>query len=246
LLTVFLFLIAVVAGALNAVAGGGSFLGLPALLYAGVAPVAANATTTFAMWPASVASAVAYRRDISVRPRTLVPMGVVSVAGGLIGGQLLMRTSDLSFLRLLPWLMLAATLTFTFSGRLTARLGRGRPHDLSPWALLLQLAIATYGGYFGGGIGIMMLAVMSVAGMTNIHEMNGLKVLLAVAINGVALVEFFLHNAVAWTPGLVMAAGGICGGYAGAGIARQLPAERVRMFVTVIAWILTVYFFVRG
>ena len=112
-------------------------------------------------------------------------------------------------------------------------------------ALVLQLGIAIYGGYFGGGIGIMMLAVMSVGGMTNIHEMNGLKTLLAVAINGVALIEFLMNGAIAWTPGLVMAAGGISGGYFGAGIARQFPPAAVRSFVVVVAWILTVYFFVR-
>jgi uncharacterized membrane protein YfcA len=111
--------------------------------------------------------------------------------------------------------------------------------------LLLQLAIAVYGGYFGGGIGIMMLAVMAVGGMTNIHEMNGLKVLLAVAINGVALVEFLLHGAIVWTPGLVMAGGGISGGYVAAGIARRLPPERVRTVVVFVAWALTIYFFVR-
>jgi uncharacterized membrane protein YfcA len=239
----FLFVVAVLGGALNAVAGGGSFLALPALLYAGVAPVAANATTTLAMWPASVASSIAYRRDITWRRRWLVPLGAVSLAGGLLGGRLLMRTSDTSFMRLLPWLMLLATVTFTFGGAVTRRLGHGAADRLGPWALVLQLAIATYGGYFGGGIGIMMLAVMSVAGMTNIHEMNGLKITLAVAINGVALAEFLWHGAVAWTPGLVMAAGGIGGGYAGAAIARRLPARAVHLLVVLLAWCLTAYFF---
>ncbi len=246
MLSVFLFLVAALAGALNSVAGGGSFLALPALLYAGVLPVAANATTTFAMWPGSVAAAVAYREHINIDRRWLLPMGASSLLGGLLGGQLLMRTSDVSFMRLLPWLMFVATLTFTFGGAIAARLGREGTRGVSPWALLLQVAIATYGGYFGGGMGIMMLAVMSVAGMANIHEMNGTKVLLAVVINGIALLEFFLHGAIVWTPGLVMAAGGITGGYAGAGVARRLPPERVRTAVTVIAWGLTVYFFVKG
>jgi uncharacterized protein len=241
----FLFVVAMLAGGLNALAGGGSFLALPALLWAGVPPVAANATTTFAMWPASVASAVAYRRDIRVRGAWILPLVAVSLVGGLLGGLLLMRTSDVSFMRLLPWLMLLAALTFTFGNRLTPTVARGRSHAMAPWVLLLQLMIATYGGYFGGGIGIMMLAAMSMAGMTHIHEMNGLKVLLAIAINGVALVEFLLHGAVAWTPGLVMAAGGITGGYAGAGIARRLPARQVRTFVIVVAWSLTLYFFTR-
>ncbi len=242
----FLFIVAVLGGALNAVAGGGSFLALPALLYAGVAPVAANATTTMAMWPASVASTIAYRHDITLHRRWVLPLGAVSLVGGLIGGQLLMRTSDVSFMRLLPWLMLLATITFTIGGRLTTRLGRGPAHHMSMWTLVLQLAIATYGGYFGGGIGIMMLAVMSVAGMTNIHEMNGLKMMLAVAINGVALAEFVWHGAVDWTPGLIMAAGGMSGGYAGAAIARRLSPRSVRAFVVLLAWSLSLYFFIRG
>jgi uncharacterized membrane protein YfcA len=240
-----LFVVALLAGALNALAGGGSFLALPALLWAGVPAVAANATTTFAMWPASVASAVAYRRDIRIEGAWVLPLGAASLAGGFLGGLLLMRTPDTSFMRLLPWLMLLASLTFTFGHRLTPLAARGRSHPLAPWTLLLlQLAIATYGGYFGGGMGIMMLAAMAIAGMTNIHEMNALKVMLAIAINGVALAEFLLRGAVVWTPGLVMASGGITGGYAGAGIARRLPQPQVRLFVIAIAWILTAYFFV--
>ena len=175
-----------------------------------------------------------------------MPLCVVSVAGGLLGGLLLIRTSDTSFMRLLPWLMLLATVTFTFGASLTARLRRQRAHELTLWAFALQFVIAIYGGYFGGGIGIMMLAVMAVAGMTNIHEMNALKVLLAIAINGVALVEFVFSGAVAWTPGLVMAAGGITGGFAGARVARRLPPASVRGLVTVIAWAMTAWFFVRA
>jgi len=241
-----LFGVALLAGALNAVAGGGSFLTLPTLLFAGTAPVSANATSTFALWPGTVASAVAYRDDLATERRHLLPLCAVSVVGGLFGGGLLLRTSDTSFMRLLPWLMLLATVTFTFGGSVTARLRRARAHELSLWAFALQFVIAIYGGYFGGGIGIMMLAVMAVAGMTNIHEMNALKVLLAIAINGIALAEFVVQGAVAWQPGLVMAAGGIIGGFAGARIARQLPAAPVRTFVTIVAWTMTAYFFVRA
>jgi uncharacterized membrane protein YfcA len=241
-----LFAVAVVAGALNAVAGGGSFLSLPALIFAGVPPVSANATTTFAMWPGSISSAVAYRRDIGQQHvRRLMPLAAVSVVGGLIGGGLLIRTSDTGFMRLLPWLMLLAALTFTFGRSFGGRRAAGELPHMSPWALGLQFLIAIYGGYFGGGIGIMMLAVMSLAGMTNIHEMNGLKVVLAVAINAVALIEFVASGAIAWSPGLVMAAGGIAGGYAGAGFARQLPPESVRRFIVVVAWVMTAYFFAR-
>jgi uncharacterized membrane protein YfcA len=263
-----LFLAAFVGGALNAVAGGGSFIALPALLYAGVPPVAANATTTLALWPGSVASALAYRREVALTRRWLVRLGWVSLLGGLLGGMLLVRTSDTSFMRLLPWLMLLAAVTFTFGSPLTSRIRTVRarfkravpasgaaPSADAPasrrsltvpwWALPVQLVIATYGGYFGGGIGIMMLASLAVAGMTDIHEMNGIKAVLAVAINGVALAEFILTGTIAWAPGAVMVAGGIAGGYAGASVARRLSGTAVRLFVNAVAWVMTIYFFIR-
>ena len=253
LTTLFLFAAALVGGALNAVAGGGSFIGVPALLSIGIAPVAANATTTLAMWPGSLSSAVAYRREIVRARHWLITLGVASLIGGLVGGWLLIRTPDQRFLRLLPWLMLAASVTFTIGGRVAARLvRRAKPGAEAPgaprapvWILLFQLAIAIYGGYFGGGMGIMMLAAFSIAGMADIHEMNGLKTLLAVAINGVALVEFIVTGAIAWAPGLIMVAGGIVGGYYGAFLARKIEGGVVRAIVIVIAWTMTAYFFVR-
>lgn len=264
-----LFVAAFLGGALNAVAGGGSFITLPALLYAGVTPVSANATSTFAMWPASLSSAVAYRREIGQARAWTMRLGAISLVGGLLGGLLLVRTSDESFVRLLPWLLLLATVTFTFGGRVAAwtrRRGTGRAQHASPgavsggvagkgvgdtkalppmWMLPVQLAIATYGGYFGGGMGIMMMAGMAIAGMTDIHEMNGLKTVLAIAINGVALATFIATGSIAWAPGLVMVAGGVSGGYLGASTARRLSAGLVRWFVIAIAWGMTVYFFVR-
>ncbi len=248
-----LFAVAVVAGALNAVAGGGSFLALPALIYAGISPVSANATTTFALWPAAAASSVAYRHEIRSARRWLWSLGAVSLVGGLIGGELLIRTSDTRFLQLLPWLMLAAVATFSFGGLVTTRLrsagtqgsGSLQVGRAPVWMLVLQFAIAMYGGYFGGGMGIMMLAVLTVAGMTDIHEMNGLKALLAVAINGIALAAFVASGAIAWAPGLVMVAGGVVGGYVGASGARRLPPAVIRMFVGAIGWLMTVYFFLR-
>src|SRR4051794_32933268 len=256
-----LFVAAFVGGVLNAVAGGGSFLALPALLYARVPPVVANATTTFALWPGSLSSAFAYRREIAAARSWLMRLGAVSIVGGLLGGLLLVRTSDSSFVRLLPWLMLLGAATFTFGGPISARLrGRNRaaeppqapaapspgapPPALPWWALPLQLVIATYGGYFGGGIGIMMLATLAIAGMSDIHEMNGLKSILAVAINGVALAAFVAAGSIAWTAGLVMVGGGIAGGYVGAAAARGISARRVRQFVIITAWALTLYFFI--
>jgi uncharacterized protein len=265
----FLFIAALVGGALNAVAGGGSFIGVPALLSAGVAPVAANATTTLAMWPGSLSSAVAYRHEIVRARHWLMTLGIASLAGGLVGGWLLIKTSDQRFLQLLPWLMLAAAVTFTLGGRVADRLARRRtpeaPSALEApsaprapgalrapsaprapvWILLFQFVIAIYGGYFGGGMGIMMLAAFSVAGMADIHEMNGIKTLAAVAINGIALVEFIADGAIAWAPGLIMVAGAIVGGYYGAFLARRIETPAVRAIVIVVAWTMTVYFFVK-
>ncbi len=246
----FLFCTSAIAGALNAVAGGGSFITLPALIYAGVPAVSANATSTAAMWPGSLSSAWAYRRELGTANRWLTVLSLVSLIGGLLGALLLVRTSDTSFLRLLPWLMLIAAMTFTFGNRLTARVGSqavpvwgGHDKRPTPWTVLLQLVIATYGGYFGGGMGIMMLAILAVSGMTNLHAMNGVKALLAVAINGVALVAFIANGSVAWTPGVVMIAGGIIGGYTGAVVARRMDERHVWWFVAGVAWSMTVYFF---
>ena len=243
-----LFVAAFLAGTLNAVAGGGGFLTLPALIHAGVAPVVANATSTFAVWPGSVASAVAYRRDIKVSRTALLSFGGVSLAGGLVGAWLLVRTSDTSFMRLLPWLMLLAAGTFTFGDRLTGRhrARRGSDgHSVPAIGVLLQAAIAVYGGYFGGGMGIMMLATLSLAGMTDINEMNGLKAILGAAINGVAVVAFIAQGMVLWAPGLVMMAGAILGGYAGAAMARTIDRRFVRFFVMAVGWTMTIYFFLR-
>ena len=247
-MTFFLFAAAFVGGALNAVAGGGSFIGLPALLVAGVPAVSANATNTLALWPASISSAWAYRRELAAARPWVTSLGAVSVAGGVLGGLLLVRTSDDAFVRLLPWLLLLAAVTFSFGGALQQMLARQHPAGAAAQhvpVLVLQFFIAIYGGYFGGGMGIMMLAALTIAGMKDIHKMNAVKSVLAVAINGVALAEFVALGAIAWAPGLVMMAGGIAGGYLGAATARRVDPRIVRALVTVVAWGMTLYFFLR-
>lgn len=244
-MTFLLFIVAAVAGAINSVAGGGSFLTLPTLLYAGVTPVVANATSTMAMLPGSVASAAAYRRELQGRAGWLVPLGIVSLLGGLLGGVLLVRTSDTGFMRLLPWLMLLAAVTFTFGDRVRRLLSLERVHGHLLRVAVLQFVIAIYGGYFGGGIGIMMLASFALGGMLDIHEMNGLKTLLTVLVNALALVEFIIEGVVAWGPGLIMVAGSVIGGYFGAALARRIDPTWVRRFVIAIGWTMTIYFFIR-
>lgn len=250
---VLLFFAAAIGGGLNAVAGGGSFLTLPALIFAGVSPVVANATSTLALWPASISSTVAYRSDIKTSGRWLLVLGATSVVGGLAGAVLLVRTSDSSFLRLLPWLMLIAAVTFTFGQKLRPKRLGSASIGLEPGTsseqpsmlgiVVIQLVIAAYGGYFGGGMGIMMLATFALAGMTNIHEMNGLKALLGVSINGLALLTFVLNGAIRWNYGLTMAVGGVVGGYSVAALARKIDSRYVRAFVITVGWLMTAYFF---
>ena len=241
---VMLFFAAAIGGGLNSVAGGGSFVAFPALLFAGVAPVPANATNTIALWPGSVASAFAYRRELVEVRGSIVPLGIAAFAGGLVGSLLLLRTSETTFVLLIPWLLLFATLLFTFGTPLAKRLTGGRKAPLA-LGVVAQLFISVYGGYFGGGMGIMMLAVLTLLGMTHIHRMNALKNTLGTLINGVAVIAFVVAGAVRWAPATVMIAGGMAGGFLGAATARKVNPARVRTVVIVIAWAMTLYFFAK-
>jgi uncharacterized membrane protein YfcA len=244
---IFLFVAGVLGGALNAVAGGGSFIAFPALMFAGIPPISANATNTVALWLGVTASTGAYRKHLDISRRVMVPLAITSVIGGIAGAFLLLRTPANTFLRVLPWLMLGATLLFALGGRLARGSKSGLAHDASTSALALaavfELVVAVYGGYFGGGVGIMNLAMLAVLGMTDIHAMNALKVVLGGIINGVAVVTFILAGAVAWKPGVIMTAGAIAGGYFGAHYAQKLPQAWIRAFVIVVGTAMTVYFF---
>jgi hypothetical protein len=242
----FLFFAGVLGGALNAVAGGGSFIAFPALLFSGVAPISANATNATALWVGVTASSGAYRKHLDISRRVMIPLAVTSVIGGFAGAFLLLRTPAHTFLRVLPWLMLGATLLFIFSGRLTRGTNR-MAHDASRTAItvaaLFELVVAVYGGYFGGGVGIMNLAMLAALGMTDIHAMNALKVVLAGIINAMAVITFIVAGAVAWKPGVIMIAGAIIGGYFGAHYAQKLPQAWIRAFVIAVGTGMTIYFF---
>jgi uncharacterized membrane protein YfcA len=246
-----LFVAAVLGGTLNAVAGGGSFITFPTLIFTGVAPVNANATSTVALWPGALASIGGYRGALSVERYLLVALSVTSVVGGVLGAIILLKTPQGTFLRLVPFLLLAATLLFAFGGRLTSSLrarsasARGTSWRSLLWIVPLQFIIALYGGFFGGGIGILMLATLAVMGMDNIHSMNAVKVILAACINGVAVVTFVLAGAIFWPQALVMVVGAIVGGYGGASVARRVDPRVVRWFVIAVGLAMSVYFFVR-
>jgi hypothetical protein len=236
-------------GALNAVAGGGTFLAFPALILAGVPPVAANATCTFALWPGAAASAYAYRHDVAAPRKLLVILSATSLIGGAFGAWLLLHTSNAAFERLIPPLLLFASIVFTFSGAINIFVKKHFSHSdsLHPAAIgfsaVIQLAISIYGGYFGAGIGILMIAAWTALGFGNIHGVNGLRSLLGSAINGIALLLFLLAHTIAWIPGTIMAVAAVATGYLGAAYARRLPAHQVRRGVLVIAWVMTLYFF---
>lgn len=249
-----LFIAAIVGGALNSVAGGGSFITFPSLIFTGVLPIQANATSTVALWPGSLASVGAYRKELAAQDRVLVVvLASTSLVGGVLGAVLLLRTPQSTFQQLIPYLLLLATLLFAFSGPITARLRkRGlvvQKTSISRLKLVsisfFQLIVAIYGGYFGGGIGILMLASLGLMGMENIHEMNALKTILQSSINGVAVITFIIAGAVVWLPAVVMIVGAIAGGFAGAYYARQLDPRLVRGFVILVGISLTIYFFVR-
>ncbi|MBA2682182.1 MAG: sulfite exporter TauE/SafE family protein [Ktedonobacteraceae bacterium] len=249
---VLLFFAAVLGGTLNSVAGGGSFFTFPSLIFAGVPAIPANATSTVALWPGSIASVGAYRRELVAQNRLLLFLLVgTSLIGGVLGAILLLRTPATLFVTLLPYLLLMATLLFTFSGPVTKRL-HVRSIEKSVLSVpsligitIAQFIIAIYGGYFGGGIGILMLATLTLMGMEDIHMMNGMKTLLTSCINGVAVITFVLAGAVVWLPALVMVVGAIIGGYGGAYYARKIEQKWIRIFVMVVGFSLTLYFFIR-
>jgi len=240
-----LFGVGAVGGALNSVAGGGSFLVFPTMLFAGVPPVMANATTAVALWPASVASAVAYRNELPRERRTMIVLSLASALGGFGGARVLLATSDETFTRILPWLLLLATTVFTFGPRATRREQKRPLHVPLAAGAVVQLAIAAYGGYFGGGMGILMLATFTLMGMTNMHPMNALKAVLGSVINGLANVAFVLAKKVAWSVAAPVLVGSVVGGFFGAAYARRVNPKKVRACVLVFAWSLTAFFFVK-
>jgi uncharacterized protein len=247
---IFLFFAGALGGAINAVAGGGSFVAFPALLFTGVPPVPANATNTLALWVGTTASGGAYRDKLNIAQRVMIPLVVTSVIGGLAGAFLLIKTPAQTFLRVLPWLLLGATLLFAFGKHLTGRISASISHDASnasvAGASIFELVVAVYGGYFGGGIGIMNLAMLAALGMTDIHAMNKLKVVLGGVINGVAAITFIVTGAIVWPQAMVMIAGSLVGGYASAHYAQKLPQAWVKAFVILVGTVMTIYFFVRG
>jgi uncharacterized protein len=246
----FLFLAGMVAGALNAVAGGGTFFAFPALLLVGAPPVAANATCTIAVWPASLASVFAFRRHMGENLRRLPWMMVIAVFGGWLGAELLLRTPDATFSWMIPWLLLTATLLFAYGKAGAAWLAHRTAHHAGGkgvrlvFATMLLCVTALYGGFFGAGLGILTLATLYVLGIEeDMHRLNALKTVVAASVNAAAFFTFLLSDVVLWDYAILMMVGGIVGGYFGARLSLRVSAHVIRRFVITVATLATVYFF---
>jgi uncharacterized membrane protein YfcA len=250
-----------VAGAVNSIAGGGTLLTFPALVGLGIPPIVANATSTVALWPGALGSMWGYRRELTGMQRWAAVFAMPSLVGGLVGAALLLRTPPDRFAALVPWLVLGATVLFMAQGAIMREAGssalgsrlsalgsrrrapkpraesrepRAAPPPLPLSVLFYQFLVAIYGGYFGAGVGILMLAALGFAGFTNIHQMNGLKNWGGLCMNAVAAVTFAFTDIVSWPVALAMAAGAMLGGYAGSRMAQRVPQLAVRRAIVVI------------
>jgi len=244
------FGVGLIGGVINAVAAGGTLLTFPTLIWLGLNSVTANATSTVAVWPFVLGGIFGYRRELRTVERRLLYLVIPSLLGGLGGAILLRSTPSSVFDRLVPYLILFATLLFMAQETVQRRLklANAAAHHSTKWlagAMVFQFAVALYGGYFGGGMGILMLAALSVLGMTDIYQMSGMKNILAGSINAVAAIYFIAEKMVYWPDVGVMAMGSIAGGYFGAGVARRMGAKAVRRVVVLVGFGMAVSLFIK-
>lgn len=247
-----LFLLAAgfLGGVVNAIAGGGSFITFPALLFVGVPPISANATNTFASCSGYLSGAYAFRHDLRSQRGDVPRYLLIGLLGGGGGAWLLLHTPEALFREAIPWLLLFATLLFVFGNRINrafARLGGGHRHAARIGRALLGLlllAISVYGGFFNAGLGIVLLSYLALAGHGDINAMNGLKLLVSSAVSLVAVILFVVEGAIAWYSGSLVLLGTLAGGYVAAHHSRRLPQRRVRALVIAASIGVTAYFFV--
>ena len=245
----FLFGAGFFGGVLNSIAGGGSFITFPALLFVGVAPISANATNTFASCAGYLSGAYAFRKDLYAHKEELPRIIFTSLIGGIVGAWLLLQTPESLFLEAIPWLLLFATVLFIFGGKLSSTLKQFASHHRhasSIGGLLLQLmllGVCIYGGFFNAGLGIIVLSYLALAGYSNINTMNGLKLLVSSTVSLIAIALFIYDGAIAWYEGTIVLLGTLAGGYVAAHYSRRLPQNYVRTFVIFASSGITVYFF---
>ena len=241
------------AGAVNAMAGGGTFFSFPAMLAVGLPPVVANASNSVALWPGSLSGAWAYRQELARYKRYLLPMGIASFLGGASGGLLLLAAGDARFSALIPWLLAFATLLFAFSPQLSKALKKMRPATAekngtdhgagSPIGWFVQLLVSIYGGFFGAGMGILMMASLAIGGHEDVQHINALKNILSAVIYSVTVMTFIVAGAVSWPQTVVMLLTATLGGYWGARMARKIQGPWLRRMVIAVGSALTVYYF---
>lgn len=237
---------ALIAGGINALAGGGTFIVFPALLFAGVSSVKANATASLVAAPGALVSTWVYRNTLTGQPRARIAwLLATSLAGSATGGILLLSTSNRTFSNLVPWLLLIAALFFTLAPKLRAAAARSAGHAPASLLFLGQFLIAVYGGYFGAGMGVLMIALFLVASDMGVQASNGVRLVCGTSINMLAIVLFAWRGALDWKTGIPMLIAAIAGGYYGARIVRRLNEDTARRAILVYAWTLTAYFFVR-
>ncbi len=238
------------AGVLNAMAGGGSFLTFPALVFAGVPPIAANATSAVAVSPGYLGSTLGFRAELGELPkRRLRNETLIAAFGGVAGALLLLVTPAKVFSGLVPWLLLFATVLFVAGPWLSRRAavgGADEAHPFERWRGIGLLLVSIYGGYFNGGLGILLLALYTVTGETKLQTGNALKNLNSLVLSLLSVATFALAGAIAWGPAVLMMAAATVGGYVGAHGARRLPVAWVRGVVIVTGLVMSVVFFARG
>lgn len=249
-MTEFLLLVAgFLGGAVNSLAGGGSFIVFPALLFAGVPPVVANASNTYAALPGYVSGTAGYWKDMVRYKERLLVWSLVSLAFGYVGAELLLVVSDETFSQIVPWLMLFAIMLFAFGAQLNAFIrahaGEMRGARAAGVVLLLAFlaAVCVYGGFFNAGLGILLLAFLATAGLTDIHAMNGLKLWISALVAIVAVARFALGGSIDWYHGSIALVGVTIGGYLAARFAHLIPSALIRAGVIIYGAVMTAYFF---
>lgn len=246
---VFLFIAGFFGGVLNSIAGGGSFITFPALIFVGIPPIMANATNTFASCAGYMSGTFAFRKEIIAHKAELPLIIIISLIGGIFGAWLLLKTPEAVFREAIPWLMLFATVLFVFGGKINTglkRMAANHRHASSIGGMLLLIilfGVSTYGGFFNAGLGIITLSYLALAGHTNINAMNGLKLLVSSAVSLIAIALFIYNDVIAWYEGTIVLCGTLAGGYVAAQVSRKLPQKQVRRFVILASVATTLYFF---
>jgi len=247
---VLLFIAGFFGGVLNSIAGGGSFITFPALIFVGIPPIMANATNTFASCAGYMSGTYAFRKEIFDHKNELLLLVILSLIGGVFGAWLLLQTPEAVFREAIPWLMLFATVLFIFGGNINAwlkRISSNHRHASSIGGVLLLfllLGVSTYGGFFNAGLGIITLSYLALAGHKNINTMNGLKLLVSSMVSLIAIALFIYNGVIAWYEGTIVLCGTLAGGYVAANVSRKLPQKQVRNFVILASITTTLYFFI--